>query len=345
MRRFISFKKTSGPKPVLIVHRDVSGKAFSLLLMLALAFGAFHCAQAVSANRGETQSNVVDALEAREGKVAARRPRAAHAVEVRGLDYLVPSSKKPAAAPRSALEMMRNNGLLRGYSLPPRRLAFTPDGDSVILPPSPEVKGPREVSVIFHGNREKKRIALTFDTSEVGEPVAARALMDELTRLRTPATFFVCGTWCYKNPDLLRTAVDRGFEIANHSFSHPVFTHIPDEQIASEIKGTEEAVWKVSGSKISAYFRPPYGETDARVEQVVARLGYATVLWGIDTDDWQSATIREQIRDSATVGARGGDIVLMHTLGRYTDDALIEVVNNLRADGFELTTLTGIMQP
>jgi peptidoglycan/xylan/chitin deacetylase (PgdA/CDA1 family) len=330
---------------VLIVHRDVRGKAFSLLVILALGFGALQVAQYVPASRAEARGNVVDALGERGRTVTPAVNQTKNAVKVLGLDYMVPASKKSAPARSSALEMMRESGLLRGYSVPSRRLAFTQDGGSIILPPSPEVKGPREVSVIYHGNRNKKRIALTFDSSDVGEPDTARAILDELTRLRAPATFFVCGAWCYRNPDILRAAVDRGFEVASHSFSHPVFSSISNEQMVSEIRRTEEAVRKVTGTGIAAYFRPPYGEADARVKQVVAQLGYATAMWSIDTNDWRASTIRENIRDRATVDARGGDVILMHTLGRYTDDALVEIVTNLRAEGFELTTLTGVMQP
>jgi peptidoglycan/xylan/chitin deacetylase (PgdA/CDA1 family) len=327
---------------MLIVHRDVRGKAFVLIVMLALALGTFNFAQHAQVSRVEARVNAVDTLNDVGKDAAGDKARSA---DLRVLDYQVPRPKKSSTASDSALEMMRENGLLRGYSVPSRRLVFEPDGGSIILPPSPQVQGPREVSVIRHGSRKKKRVALTLDTSDVGEAKAARAIIDELTRLRAPATLFVCGAWCYKNPDLLRLAVDRGFEIANHSFNHPYFTRISNEEIVSQIRSTETAVWEVSGTRISSYLRPPYGATDARVEQVVAQLGYASAMWSIDTNDWRESTIRENIRDRATVGARGGDIVLMHTLGSYTDDALVEIVSNLRANGFELTTLTGVMQP
>jgi peptidoglycan/xylan/chitin deacetylase (PgdA/CDA1 family) len=345
VRRFIPFRKSSGPEPPLLVHREVRGKALSLLVVLALALGAFHFAQYVPPGLMSARGDVADAREdgGREGVPV--EARAANPVEVRGLDYQLPSLARGGVGPASALEMMRDAGLLRGYSLPSRKLAFTPDGGYMILPTSPVLEGPRDVAVIYHGNRAKKRIALTFDTSEVGEPNTARAIIDELTRLRAPATFFVCGAWCYKNPDLLRLAVDRGFEIANHSFGHPAFTAISNEQIAAQLKGTEEAVANVAGSRISAYCRPPYGAIDARVEQVVAQQGYATVLWDVDTNDWRESSIRELIRDRATVGMRGGEIVLMHTTGSHTKEALMEIVGNMRANGFQLTTLTGVMQP
>ena len=345
MRHNRSSKKPGGGEAPLITHRDIFGKAFALGLLFALAMGAFYFALRVPPRLVQRKAEVANALEADGGRLHALPPGGAGEVKVRGLDYLVPRGVKAGRTPGIPLDQVREMGLLRGYSLPPRRLAFKPDGSSIILPPSPEVAGPRDVAVIYHGNREKKRVALTFDTSEVSEPRSSLAIMEELTRLRAPATLFVCGGWCRKNPELLRMAVDRGFEIASHSYSHPMFTRIPNERISSELRRTGEAVREITGSGIAAYFRPPYGDTDARVQQVVASLGYATVMWDRDTLDWHPATIQPQIRDRATAGARGGNIVLMHTLGRYTPDALVEIVNNLRAGGYELTTMSGVLQP
>lgn len=339
------FHRKQRPHEHMIVHRDVRPKALVLLLVFALAMAAFYFADRIPPRTLAHRRVVVNALENSRDKTGAGRAGAADPVEVQGLDYQVPRAKQAVSGSRSVLDRARDSGLLKGYSVPVRMVAFKPDGGVVLIPPSSEVQGSRNPTVIFHGNRCKKRVALTFDTSEVAEPEAARALIDRLISLRAPATFFVCGAWCYRNPDLLRAALARGFEVANHSYGHPAFTGLTDERIASELKGTEEAVSKVSGAKIAAYFRPPYGDLDDRVVQLAAQQGYATVLWDRDTVDWGASTIQAEIRDRATVGVQGGDIILMHTTGRYTPEALIEIVNNLRADGFELTTLTGVMQP
>jgi peptidoglycan/xylan/chitin deacetylase (PgdA/CDA1 family) len=342
MRRPGSHRKQKAREHV-IVHRDVRSKALVLLLVFVLAMAVLYIADSLPPRQVAQRRGVVSALETGRDKAGAARD--VKPVEVRGLDYQVPRAKKAASGSRPALERALQSGLLKGYSAPAGMVAFKPDGGVVLIPPSSPVTGPRDPTVIFHGTRGKRRVALTFDTSEVAEPETARAIIDRLTDLRAPATFFVCGSWCYRNPDLLRAAVARGFEIASHSYGHPAFTGLTDERIASELKGTEEAVSKVSGAKIAAYFRPPYGAFDDRVVQLAAQQGYATVLWDRDTVDWGASTIQEEIRDRATVGVQGGDIVLMHTTGRFTSEALIEIVNNLRADGFELTTLTGVMQP
>ena len=67
-------------------------------------------------------------------------------------------------------------------------------------------------------------------------------------------------------------------------------------------------------------------------------------MWSSDTLDWHPTTTQQLIRDRATVNAENGDIVLMHTLGEFTRSALIEVVYNLRTLGFELTTVSGVLE-
>jgi len=276
-------------------------------------------------------------VSAREMTVPSGKPA------VRGLGYMVPPVY-PAVSGGTVRDAMRGAGLLQAYSEPPGRIAFTPEGKAVYLPAAPAPAGPGTARVVFRGNRDSRKVALTFDTSEVSEKRGARALIDELTKLRAPATFFVCGAWCYKNPDLLKLLYERGFEVANHSYDHPMFSRLSNAQITAQLKGTEVAVEKIAGRKIAAYCRTPYGEVDARISQVLADNGYTTVLWNTDTLDWVPATIQAQIRDRATAKPGGGDIILMHTTGKYTREAQIEIVSNLRALGFELTTVSGVLQ-
>ncbi len=320
-----------------IIHRDVNGKCLALLLLFALSLGCLQLAMTVPAR--VVQGAVPGAVSARTdtGRPASVRPAAA----VLGLDYMVPG--KGAGA--GDLDQLRDSGQLRGYSLPARMLAFTPDGNFIYIPAWPKLSGPRDVRVFFHGTRGRKRVALTFDTSEVAERSASRALLDALTRLRAPATFFVCGQWCERNPGLLREMVARGFEVGSHSWNHPRFATLTNEAAVEQLRATEESFRRLTGRDIAAYFRPPYGENEARVQLLAASRGYTTVMWERDTLDWEAATTPDQIFSRATDGVSGGEIILMHTLGQYTAGTLERIAGALRLRGFELTTVSGVLEP
>ena len=328
--------------PVLITHRDVIGKAYTLLLIAIIAVLVVFFAQQIPPGAGPG-GRVVNALEADGGRIYSIASVRGERMDGLGLGYMVPCGIVRRGEPVS-LSAVRDSGLLRAYSVPPDRLASTPEGNCVLLPSSPRVGCPRQARMIAHGCRSRRKVALTFDTTEVLEP-ESRVIIETLTALRAPATIFVCGGWCRANPELLRMAIDHGFEIASHSYNHPCFTCLTDAEIQWQLRSTENAVLEIGGAPIAAYFRPPYGDIDARVEQVVCGLGYDIIYWSRDTNDWNPSTVQAQIRDRATVGTMGGDIILMHTNGTYTPQALLEIVNNLRADGFELTTVSGVLQP
>lgn len=80
------------------------------------------------------------------------------------------------------------------------------------------------------------------------------------------------------------------------------------------------------------YIRPPYGDTDNRVREILRQMGYSTVIWtlGWDTNDWR--LLSNQIKTpeilstftnalnnlalvkSKTTGGLGGPITLEHDL-------------------------------
>lgn len=321
-----------------MIHRDVNGKFLALLLLFVLSLGCMRLALAAPPPTG---GRVVPGTVSASGEPAMRPAVHPEGPPVPGLDCMVPGGKGAAGD----LDGLRDSGRLRGYSLPARMLAFTPDGGFVFIPPWPRLAGPRDPKVFFHGTRGRNRVALTFDTSDVSESEACMRVLDELTRLRVPATFFVCGAFCERNPEALEQMVARGFEVGNHSFDHPQFTAIPDEEVIAQLRRTEEAFQRVAGRSIAAYFRPPYGDYDARVLLLAAGRGYTTIMWDHDTLDWEADTTPEQLFSRATEGVAGGDIILMHTIGGHTAAGIERIAAELRSRGLELTTLSGVLEP
>lgn len=333
-----------------LIHRDVIGKMLITLIIMALAFSTV-----AFSNREAASSPVASAAiamvveEADDDAMTVPAFPVEGEVQVKGLDFAPPRGSQAGAEPaagKKKLVSLRESGDLRAYSVPAGRLAFTPDGGYLVLPASRKLAGPIGVNVVMSGSREVPRVALTFDTPEVSEGDAGytRALIDELLRLRTPATFFVCGRWVELNPEIAKYMVQSGFEVGSHSYSHREYTRLSAAEIADDLARTEKAFKTVTGHDIAAYCRPPYGSRNATVDGALAGAGYIQALWDIDTNDWRPGITREMVRDTATLKAKNGSVVLMHTNGPNTRAALVEIVNNLRADGYELTTLSGVLQ-
>jgi len=104
-----------------------------------------------------------------------------------------------------------------------------------------------------------------------------------------------------------------------------MFTTLTNEQIARELERTGDAVRRsqAHGSRRTSARRTA---TWTRGCSSWPRAGVRGSDLDRDTLDWEAGTTR---RRSGTAPRRGesGEIILMHTLGRYTASSLIEIVN------------------
>ena len=71
---------------------------------------------------------------------------------------------------------------------------------------------------ISHGNREEKRIALTFDDGP--HPRYTPKILSMLEKYDVKATFFMIGSNARLYPDIARKVLKAGHEIGNHTYSH-----------------------------------------------------------------------------------------------------------------------------
>jgi peptidoglycan/xylan/chitin deacetylase (PgdA/CDA1 family) len=200
--------------------------------------------------------------------------------------------------------------------------------------------------VISQGDTSKARIALTFDDGFY--PEAIESVLDVCAGEGMQLTFFPKGALLERRPDLWRRAVDEGHEIGNHTFDHTPLTYFPPDDPASEgkildqIDRWQEALDVLLGSPHPArYLRPPGGMISDVVRAVVAKRGLQIVLWTVDSGSVGGAEA-DQIVVNVTGGATNGAIVLMHFIPSDVA-ALPAIVSRLKADGFTLTTVSGVL--
>lgn len=129
------------------------------------------------------------------------------------------------------------------------------------------------------------RILLTFDDGP--HPAHTGLVLDELSRRGCSAVFFVLGEQL-ELPGaraVVERAVGEGHFIGNHGYSHRNLTLLPDDRIRSDARRTEALIGDLDrGVKL---WRPPFGDLDARVDSVLASIGYTRMLWNVDSMDWR----------------------------------------------------------
>ena len=192
---------------------------------------------------------------------------------------------------------------------------------------------------IYQGNKEEDKMALTFNVDWGEEYI--EGILNVLETHQAKATFFITGRWAKKFPDLTRQIAKAGHEIGNHGFSHPHPDQISKEKNQQEILETEKEIKKSTEIK-TVLFAPPYGEHSTVVLQAASELGYKTILWTIDTIDWDKSRTAEIIRAKVADKAEKGAIVLMHPTDR-TLQALPFILQDLKNKNFRLVTVTEVL--
>ncbi|KAG2228948.1 hypothetical protein INT48_006153, partial [Thamnidium elegans] len=132
------------------------------------------------------------------------------------------------------------------------------------------------------GDCPKGQWGLTFDD---GPSEFSPILYDFLKTTNQKATLFMIGANVIKHPQIVKRAFDEGHELAIHTWTHSFMTTLSNEQIIAELKWTELAIKEVTGVS-PRLFRPPYGDIDDRVRDIGTALGFTSVIWDHDTNDW-----------------------------------------------------------
>ena len=204
-----------------------------------------------------------------------------------------------------------------------------------------------DVHFIDHGDRDKPYVALTFDLCQKPELPSRfdQGIVDALTQYEAPATFFMGGDWMRTHVDeTLLLASNPNFEMGNHSWSHPDFPGLSQERISGEIVQTQNLLYKLTGRQ-SQLFRLPAGKYDDLALGVIAWHGLYTIQWDVDTGDPDPTVDPERMNWAVSTRVQNGSIILMHANGRgwHTAEALPEMIEYLRAQGYTLVTVSQLL--
>lgn len=202
--------------------------------------------------------------------------------------------------------------------------------------------GAREEPVlnpIYIGDTGEKALALmvNVDWGEKVIPDMIRVFEEKNVR----ATFFITGRFAKKFPEIVQLIATSGHEVGNHGYSHPHADKISLEQNQKEISQTAEILAGL-GVEVSNIFAPPYGEHKPHVLKAADSLGYKTIMWTVDTVDWQDPK-PEEIISKVTAKADNGSLVLMHPK-ECTIEALPQLIEKLSEQGFVFKTVTEIIK-
>ncbi len=192
---------------------------------------------------------------------------------------------------------------------------------------------------IYQGSGKDREVSIAVNVFWGEEHIPEMLEIFEQNKVK--ATFFLGGTWVEKFPKIAASIAKKGHEIGSHGWSHPHPDRLSKAGNLRDIKKAEEVIVKATGVK-PKYYAPPYGERGPAVLQAADEADYTTILWSVDTIDWQlpsPGVLLQRVTDKVHNGA----IILMHPTAP-TVKALPEIIKQLKEKDYEIVTIPELMK-
>ncbi|WP_422659261.1 polysaccharide deacetylase family protein [Paenibacillus sp. EC2-1] len=185
-----------------------------------------------------------------------------------------------------------------------------------------------------------KYVALTFDDGP--HPKVTPRVLKTLEKYNAKATFFMLGVQVEYYPKIAKKVSEAGHEIASHSESHPNLANMSLSEVRKQLTTASERIEGAIGRK-PTLFRPPYGAINDAVKKVTKDQNTPIILWSVDSLDWKSRNAQAVKKEIAN-HIKPGSIVLMHDIHPSTADALPEVLESLKKQGYQFVTVSQLLQ-
>lgn len=191
------------------------------------------------------------------------------------------------------------------------------------------------------GSGRRPEVAITIDCENNAN---ADRLMDILQQKGFPATFFLLDQIVTSQPLVVTRMAFDGHEIGNHGVTHSQFTRLSASQVVWELETVESHVNALTGFTTRPYFRFPYGERSSGLVSQVNGLGYFSMYWSVDPQEWRDSNTVGAVVNNVVSTSGPGAIILMHDSAK-TIAALPSIIDGLVARGLKPVTLTELMFP
>ncbi len=189
-------------------------------------------------------------------------------------------------------------------------------------------------SPIFRGHPDKNMVTFLINVSWGEEHIPD--MLKTLKKHKVKATFFIDGAWAEKNVELVKMIKEEGHEIGSHGYNHPNMSRLSNEEIRNQLTKTNNILKSIVDEK-PMYFAPPAGNYTDSVVKVADELEMETILWTVDTIDWQNPT-KQALLNRVLTKVEPGTMILMHPK-EVTKDALDELILKIKDKNYKIGTV------
>ncbi len=194
-------------------------------------------------------------------------------------------------------------------------------------------------AVSIDTSTKEKVLYLTFDCG--WENGYTAKVLDTLKAKQVPAAFFCTLSNIKAEPELTARMIKEGHIVGNHSTTHPDFSKINRTQMAKEIEECDNYLREHFGYS-SAFFRFPAGSYSDSALDLVTSVGFKSVFWSVAYADWDVNDVKGKEYAFKTVTSRlhPGAIILLHSVSPDNAEALGDIIDWARQQGYEFRALT-----
>ncbi|MBL8957433.1 MAG: polysaccharide deacetylase family protein, partial [Myxococcaceae bacterium] len=170
------------------------------------------------------------------------------------------------------------------------------------------------------------------------------------TKAGAKATFFCVGRFLEEHPEVARELIAQGHELANHTFTHGMGSHLfVESKLRADLERCKTTLAKLGAP--STLYRPAVGIRNPVVHRAAKALGLTVVTWA---DAARDGAFPFTERRAKELGARAkaGDILTLHDGALHggqvfkreqTVRHLPTLLGVLKARGFELCSVSAVL--
>jgi len=209
-----------------------------------------------------------------------------------------------------------------------------------------------------YGTADPKKLVLTFDDGP--DPTWTPQVLDILQKEKVPAAFFVVGINAERNIPIVKRMYKEGYELGNHTFTHPNIAEISPGRALLEMESTRLLLECITGHS-TILFRAPYNadfepeKMEELLPVAIARTkNYLDVGESVDPLDWEPGVTADSIvartikrKQDLTAAGLSGNVILLHDAGGDTRSETIKalplIIEYFKSHGYQFTTIADLL--
>lgn len=191
-----------------------------------------------------------------------------------------------------------------------------------------------------NSNTTIKELAITFDD---GPNELTPKFLEILEKFQAKATFFCIGKNVEKYPEIVKSIIQQGHTIGNHTFNHSNQNgFFNTSKVIDEISKTENVIYEITGMKTNL-FRPPFGITNPNIAKAINKLQYRSIGWNIrslDTVIKNPNQLYKKVKNKVNPGS----IILFHDNSLHSLIVLEQLLRDLSKDNYTFKTVDDLLK-